>query len=231
MNKRQTFIDQTNGGIKSQSYYWEEWEWIQSDDVIFGVQMRQPGTTAQGTAMDAMADERAESSELFRRVPQSVIADEYQKKCLMCGDAFKQDWSDDEESWMYKNCLRVTPELGDIAEKELHRLNQAEPQPTSADESKSEGESAQSIAAQSKEEDRLNNIYRYQKILHHLRAYQDRILHQECHYGLLQSIMKSKRPQPPASVNANATVSDSIKRDPEAPRSPQPMQDEIPQLE
>lgn len=74
--------------VRSQNYYWEESEWIEADDVIFGVQTRagaakgaKPGATATAAAPQA-EDEMEGASELLRkRAPQHVVADDNQKKC------------------------------------------------------------------------------------------------------------------------------------------------------
>lgn len=81
MSARKKLLDKS-GTALSQHYYWEEWEWIQAEDVIFGVQTRTPGAKS-GAASNAPAPTSSieESSPLFKKVPQNVIADEKQPKC------------------------------------------------------------------------------------------------------------------------------------------------------
>lgn len=98
---------------------------------------------------------------------------------------------------MYRNCMRLTPDLLIQAESELSKLRAADPSIDLIS-----GGSAQATAAAEKEEDRQTQLYRFKRVMQHLRTYNQHIVHQECHYATLHSIMKSKRPNQPAPAAA-----------------------------
>lgn len=79
LNKRQALIQQQSGGVQSQGWYWDESEWIHAPDVIFGVQTRNPA----GMAPKATDEAEGADKQPFKIVPQSVVADEAQKKCTV----------------------------------------------------------------------------------------------------------------------------------------------------
>lgn len=122
----------------------------------------------------------------------------------MCGESFNSEWSDDDESWMYRNCIRLSDDFLSEPLAELEKLHAAAPAHPLVEDG-----SAQSTAAAAKEADRQTQLYRVGRIVAHVRAHMGHILHQACHYGLIQSIMKSKPAQSPmpAGLQSDATAS------------------------
>lgn len=143
----------------------------------------------------------------------------------MCGEEFVREWSDPDEDWMYRNCLRLTAADAAASVVELERLL-ALPAPEPA-----EAGSAQAVAAASKEDDRQNEIWRHQQILKHVEMYGGRILHQACHHGKMISIAKSKRPAPSPTPLAAAVLPSADTPMATEPTFPLPQQQQPPPLD
>lgn len=123
----------------------------------------------------------------------------------MCGEEFKTEWSDEDESWMFRECQRITPALVNDALAHIQQLEAAAPTPDAV--AALEANSAQAVAHAAKEEERVTALYRWRKVLAHVQQHQGRIIHQACHHGLIANIMKSKRPEDaPSAANTAATA-------------------------
>jgi hypothetical protein len=105
MAQRKKLLDDTGLGNSSssllmgshQKWYWEEWEWIQAPDVIFGVQtkagekvQKKDGTASSGGAASSQgrgpgAQAVTEKEDGPKYEAQSVVADDAQKKCPVSG--------------------------------------------------------------------------------------------------------------------------------------------------
>ena len=95
--RRQT---QRIGKTAHQLWYWEEDEWLQADDVVFGKLGR---AAEEEKDDDDDADEEAEAGGQRR----CVQADETQTACPVDGEQFDSFWDDEEEAWMYRGTVRL----------------------------------------------------------------------------------------------------------------------------
>jgi len=122
----------------------------------------------------------------------------------MCGEEFRTEWSDEDESWMFRDCQRITPALVADALGHIQQLEAEAPMTEAA--AALEPGSAQAVAHGAKEEERVTALYRWRKVLAHVQQHQGRIIHQACHNGLIANIMKSKRPEDAPSAANTATT-------------------------
>jgi len=88
----------------SQPWFVTADEWVQHDESRAEALITStPFASMQQAAQAEATEEQKAAHEKRVRVP----ADESQTDCAICGDAFEQVWDDDEDSWLYKNTIRV----------------------------------------------------------------------------------------------------------------------------
>ena len=215
MSKRAALIAKTQSGSKWQNWYWPAEEWIMATDVIFGVQNRTPSATAAAKAKGAASTGAAAKG----YTPASLVADDTQPSCAICAEEFKKEWSDEDENWMYREVIRLGAEEVAKAREEIARIESEKP-PPAAQEMDEEARalaavasggilapsapspaaaaatnSTQTAALASKESDRLQSLWRAEKVLKHTSMFAGRIVHQACHYGVMANIAKMVRPK------------------------------------
>lgn len=184
MKRRDNVIAKSNS-TRSQGWHWEESEWIHADDVVFGVQGKHDLNHASNTgAVGTSSMSKAVAESLTSIAPEIVVADENQKACVRCGEAFETFWCDDEENWLYKDCMHITP----LMVTKQATFTEGAGMIVSAHNSQSSTTDAH--AAQL--EERQLNQFRSQRLLEHLQHYTGRILHQQCHASLIQMSAISK---------------------------------------
>ena len=98
----------------SQSLYWTEQEWADSDDVLF--QRSQLALTADDGSGDGDESGDGGGGTGGDGSAHSVAVDESQSVCAVCGESLETYWHDEEESWMYRNAIRVSKDDSEQAD-------------------------------------------------------------------------------------------------------------------
>jgi len=192
------------------------------------------GTTSAGggpgpsPSPDLNAMMRIEGMDMTGSDESSVIADENQKKCSICGDDFRSVWDDEAESWMYPRALRISSEMLTAVCHEIQRLESQKPTTASfllTEKDRESMQPGQVAAFESKEAERQLALFRYSKLLQeHLKQYEGCILHVECHRNIVRSIMKSKKRTATTTTNDEAPTTNGTSADNTLEESPPPLE-------
>ena len=175
---------------RSQGWYWEQSEWMNATDVVFGDETSNHHSSASLSATSCVG-----STPSFPRMPQNVVADDSQPLCAHCGEPFKKIWCDEEEDLLFQGCVQITCAMQDPPRQLLEQLEQARLLNSAV--LLSGLTETQAVAHARNEQDRQSQISRTAKLLAHLQLYQGRYLDERCYHDIVA-------PTPCASLIVNA---------------------------